>query len=66
MSQQELKASDVVIVAATRTPMGGLQGCFANVSAPNLGAVAIKGALAQAGVAAADVGEVLMGNVLNA
>jgi len=58
--------SDLVILSATRTPIGSFQGGLAAVSAPRLGAAAIKGALARAGVAPADVTDVLMGNVLQA
>ncbi|NCU21613.1 acetyl-CoA C-acetyltransferase, partial [Candidatus Falkowbacteria bacterium] len=43
---------EVAILGAARTPMGGLQGVFAGVSAPALGGVAIAAALARAGVAA--------------
>jgi acetyl-CoA C-acetyltransferase len=57
---------DVVILSATRTPLGAFQGAFASVPAPRLGATAIRGALAGAGVAPADVTDVLMGNVLQA
>ena len=57
---------DIVILSATRTPLGGFQGTFANVPAARLGATAIKGAVAQAGVAPADVTDCLMGNVLQA
>src|SRR5512142_1168369 len=56
----------VVIVSAARTPMGGLQGCFASVSAPELGAVAVKAAVERAGIEPAAVQEVIMGNVLSA
>ncbi|MBB5212178.1 acetyl-CoA C-acyltransferase [Microbulbifer hydrolyticus] len=56
----------VVIVGISRTPMGAMQGALSGLSAPELGAVAIRGALADAGVAAADVDEVLMGCVLPA
>jgi acetyl-CoA C-acetyltransferase len=56
----------VVIVGAARTPMGGFQGDFASLTASDLGAVAIKAAVARAGVEPADVGEVIMGNVLPA
>ncbi len=58
--------SDVFILSATRTPIGVFQGVFAGVPAPKLGAAAIKGALARAGVAAADITDCLMGNVLQA
>src|SRR5262249_12343434 len=56
----------VVIVGAKRTPMGAFQGELSTVSAPKLGAVAIKSALAQAGVRPDAVDEVLLGNVLSA
>ena len=56
----------VVIVAAKRTPMGGFQGSLAPLSAPQLGAAAIKAALAQSGVDGSAVSEVIMGNVLPA
>jgi len=56
----------VVIVGAARTPMGGFQGELRAATAAELGGVAIKAALERAGVAAADVDEVLMGNVLGA
>ncbi|GAA6153968.1 thiolase family protein [Pseudoteredinibacter isoporae] len=56
----------VVIVGMSRTPMGGMQGSLSAMSAPELGAKAIAGALAEAKVDAADVSEVLMGCVLPA
>ncbi|MFV8782246.1 thiolase family protein [Microbulbifer sp. SA54] len=56
----------VVIVGFSRTPMGAMQGSLSAMSAPELGAVAIRAALADAGVGAADVDEVLMGCVLPA
>ncbi|WP_055438090.1 acetyl-CoA C-acyltransferase [Pseudidiomarina woesei] len=56
----------VVIVAAKRTPMGGFQGSLSDVSAPNLGAIAIKAALVESGLQGNDVQEVIMGNVLPA
>ena len=56
----------VVIVSAMRTPMGGFQGALAAQTAPELGAVAIKAAVASAGISTEDVQEVLMGNVLSA
>ncbi len=62
MSQQD----PVVIVSATRTPMGALQGVFSSLSASQLGAVAIKAAVQRAGIAANDVQEVIFGNVLSA
>ncbi len=56
----------VVIVGAARTPMGAFQGDFKNVSAPELGAAAIKTAVERARIKAEDVQEVIMGNVLSA
>lgn len=54
------------IVSAVRTPIGSFGGVFASLSATDLGATAIKGALEKAGVAASEVNEVFMGNVCSA
>lgn len=56
----------VVIVGLARTPMGAFQGAFSSVSAPDLGATAIKAAMAEAGIAPKDVEQTLMGCVLPA
>jgi len=56
----------VYICAAVRTPIGSFGGVFASLSATELGATAIRGALEKAGVAPDQVGEVLMGNVVSA
>lgn len=56
----------VVIVDGARTPMGSFQGDLKDITAPALGAVAIKGALERAGVKPEDVQEVIMGCVLPA
>ncbi|MDP5292186.1 acetyl-CoA C-acyltransferase [Oceanimonas sp. CHS3-5] len=56
----------IVIVAAARTPMGGLMGTLGNEPAHRLGAVAIDAALARGGVSAGQVDEVIMGCVLPA
>jgi len=56
----------VVIVGLARTPMGGLLGELSSFSANELGAVAVKAAMAEAGIAGADVDWILMGNVLPA
>ena len=53
-----------VIVAAARTPIGKFLGALATVSAPELGATAIRHVLSQSGVPAADIDEVIMGNVV--
>ncbi len=57
---------DVYIVGAKRTPLGSFNGSLSTVSATQLGAVAIKAALQQAGINPELVQEVLMGNVLQA
>ena len=58
--------TDVVITAAKRTPVGSFLGAFAATPAHELGRVAIEAALAQSGVAPADVSEVILGQVLTA
>lgn len=59
-------SESIVIVSAKRTPIGAFQGVLGPVAAPLLGAAACKGALAAAGVAGAEVQEVIMGCVLPA
>jgi acetyl-CoA C-acetyltransferase len=61
-----MSSPDLVILSATRTPIGSFQGGLAGVPASKLGAAAIQGALTAAGVAAPAVSDVLMGNVLQA
>ena len=56
----------VVIVSVARTPMGGFQGDFKGLTAPQLGAAAIRAAVERAGVAPDGVEEVLFGCVLSA
>jgi acetyl-CoA C-acetyltransferase len=63
---ENLMHEHVVIAAATRTPIGAFQGVLAPVTAPQLGAAAIKGALAAAGIPGGDIQEVIMGCVLPA
>jgi acetyl-CoA C-acetyltransferase len=58
--------TDIVIVAAKRTPVGSFLGAFAGTPAHELGRVAIEAALAQANVAPEDVSEVILGQVLTA
>jgi acetyl-CoA C-acetyltransferase len=58
--------TDVVIVSAARTPVGSFLGSFANVPAHKLGEAAIRAALQRSGVAAEDVSEVILGQVLTA
>ena len=55
-----------VIASYARTPIGAFNGALASLKAPELGAIAIKGACARAGITGNDVGEVLMGNVVSA
>jgi len=57
---------DVVIVSAVRTPIGSFLGSLSSVSAPQLGATAIKGALGKVNLSPEMVDEVLMGNVVQA
>ena len=57
---------EVVIVSAARTPIGSFNGALSPLTAPQLGAIAIKEALKRAGVDGKDVDEVLMGCVLPA
>ena len=57
---------NVVILSGVRTPIGAFQGALGSLTAPQLGATAIQGALSAAGVDAGQVDEVLMGNVLSA
>jgi acetyl-CoA C-acetyltransferase len=57
---------DVVIVSATRTPVGAFNGAFASLLAHELGKTAIKAALDRAGVEPARVSEVIVGQILTA
>ena len=59
-------AREVVIISAARTPIGSFGGSLSEVPATKLGAAAIQGALAKAGIKAEDVQEVIMGSVLQA
>lgn len=56
----------IVITSAARTPIGNFQGVFKSLSSPELGAVAIKAAVARSQLSPNDVDEVLMGCVLSA
>ena len=55
-----------VLVSATRTPVGRFLGALATLSAPELGAIAAREAVARAGVDPADLDEVILGNVVSA
>ncbi len=58
--------SDVVIVSAVRTPVGSFNGALSGLPAHELGKIAISAAVERAGITPADVGEVIMGQVLQA
>lgn len=60
------KFNDVVIVSATRTPIGSFQSTLSGLSASQLGGIAIEAAIKQAGIAKESVDEVVMGNVVSA
>ncbi len=59
-------SDDIVIVSAARTPVGAFNGAFGSLPAHDLGKVAIAEALQRAGVAGAEVSEVIMGQILTA
>jgi len=59
-------STDIVIVSATRTPVGTFNGSFANVPAHELGTIVMKAAMEQAGVEGGDIDEVVFGQVLTA
>ncbi len=61
-----MSSDSVVILSARRTPVGAFQGAFATVTGPQLGAAALKAAIADSGLTAADIDEVIMGCVLSA
>lgn len=63
----QISANDpIVVLSYARTPMGGLSGAFADVSATDLGATAVKAAVERAGVAGDDIERIYMGCVLPA
>jgi acetyl-CoA C-acetyltransferase len=61
-----MAGQDIVIVGAARTAVGSFNGVFANTPAHELGAIAIKAALDRAKVDAAEVDEVILGQILTA
>ena len=61
-----MSASSIVIASAARTPVGSFNGSFADTPAHVLGSVAIREALARAGVDGKEVDEVIMGQILTA
>ncbi|MEE9272851.1 MAG: acetyl-CoA C-acyltransferase [Robiginitomaculum sp.] len=66
MSLSDIKFDPIVIVGLARTPMAAFQGAFSALTAPDLGAAAIKAALTESKVEAGDVEQVIMGCVLPA
>jgi acetyl-CoA C-acetyltransferase len=58
--------SDVVIVSAARTPIGSFNGALASLTGAQLGTIALKAAMERAGIAPAEVNEVILGQVLTA
>src|SRR6476661_7934523 len=58
------KSRTPVIVSAARTPIGKFLGALSSLSAPELGAIAIKAAIERSGVPMSDINEVIMGNVV--
>ena len=61
-----MSTQDIFITGMARTPMGGFQGELSSVTAPHLGAAAIRAAVARAGIAGDAVDDVYMGCVLPA
>lgn len=61
-----MNKKDIVITGMARTPMGSFQGSLSSENAPNLGSIAIKGAIKKAGIKAEDIDDVLIGCVLPA
>jgi len=61
-----MASEDIVIVGAARTPVGSFNGALSSLSAHELGAIAIKAALTRAKVEAAEVEEVILGQILTA
>ncbi|ORX70081.1 acetyl-CoA c-acetyltransferase, cytosolic enzyme [Linderina pennispora] len=62
----QINSTDAFIVGGARTPVGAFGGTLAKLSAVQLGVVALKGALAKSGVAASEVEEIYLGNVMSA
>ncbi|KOX74160.1 Acetyl-CoA acetyltransferase, mitochondrial [Melipona quadrifasciata] len=62
----KVKLNNVVIISATRTPMGSFLGGLSSLSAPKLGAIAIQAAIERASIPKDNVTEIYMGNVCQA
>lgn len=65
-SSHTKRFNDVVIVAATRTPIGSFQSALSGLSATQLGGIAVESAIKQAGIPKEVVDEVILGNVVSA
>lgn len=61
-----MSMKEVYVVSAVRTPMGSFMGAFSNISATQLGSIAIRAAVERASIEVSAVDEVFMGNVLQA
>ncbi|WP_207434368.1 acetyl-CoA C-acyltransferase [Sabulibacter ruber] len=61
-----MQIKEVYVISAVRTPIGSFGGALSSLTAPQLGAIAIKGAVEKAGIDKSMVQEVIMGNVLSA
>src|SRR5882757_962515 len=66
MSSQEVSAQDIVLASPVRTAIGAYNGSLKAIPAPDLGAVVVRETLRRAGLDAAAVGSVVMGNVIQA
>jgi len=60
------KETEAVILSAARTPIGKFQGTLSSIPATQLGAIAVKAAVARAGINPVEIEEVIMGNVVQA
>ncbi len=65
VQEHSMSATDIVIVSATRTAVGSFNGAFGNTPAHELGAAAVKSAIALAKIEAAEVDEVILGQILS-
>jgi len=59
-------STDVVIISGCRTPIGKFQGSLSDLSAPQLGAIAVREAVSRANIDPQQVDECIMGNVVSA
>src|SRR5918912_3217447 len=66
MRGSDMQDNDILIVSAARTPIGKFQGAYKDLPATDLGAAAVRAAVARAGLDGALVDECIMGNVVGA